>query len=334
MGRRRTKSPTWLPQRVYPHGRQYLYRPPKGKPIPLGLITEPGTCLKRYGEIVGDTGVPPRTLADVIDKYLSEVVVTKSESTQETYRLYCSKLKHGLGHMLPDEVTINDLYAYHSARKAPVRANREITVLGMIYRYAIRWRSATKNPTLGFLYAEELPRERLVTGRERRLFAKHYCPAWLRGYILLKYLTGRRQAEMLKLSTFSEKKDGLAFTIVKKRKVRTITVLWTPRLLIVWNWLKALSRPEKTSMIFWSQRGKTRGAVLSKRGFKSAWQRAQEDWVAAGNTAFWEHDIRGASGSDSLTDERAKELLDHTDVRTTRKHYRRGEQNAKVRALK
>ena len=223
MGRRRTKSPSWLPKRVYPHGQQYLYRPPKGKPIALGPISEPGACLKRYGDIVGDIGKRPVTLGEVIDKYLSEIVPDKASRTQEDYRAYCAKLKHGLGHMLPDEIAITDLYEYHNARKAPTRANREITVLGVIYRHAIRWRAATRTPVTGFLFAEERSRERLVSNRERRLFARHFCPDWLRAYILLKYLTGRRQGEMLKLSAFSEKPDGIAFQILKKRKQRTLS---------------------------------------------------------------------------------------------------------------
>ena len=44
------------------------------------------------------------------------------------------------------------------AREAPVRANREVSILGKIYRFAIKWRAATKNPVLGFIYDEEKPR--------------------------------------------------------------------------------------------------------------------------------------------------------------------------------
>lgn len=333
MGRRRTNSPAWLPKRVYPHGQQYLYHPPAGKPIALGPISDPGACLKRYGELVGDAGKRPRTMGDVIDKYLAEVVITKAPRTQEDYRAYCAKLKHAFGVMIPDEIEITDLYDYHNARAAPVRANREITVLGVIYRHAIRWRAATQNPVNGFLYAEERARERLVTSRERRLFARHYCPDWLRGYILLKYLTGRRQGEMLKLSAFSEKADGITFQILKKRRLRTMTVTWTPKLRIVWEWIKRLPRPENCSMLFWSQRGKTRGQALSARGFKSAWQRAQASWTEAGNETFWEHDIRAAASSKSKSDAEAQELMDHEDVRTTRRSYRRDNQ-VKVRPLR
>lgn len=333
MGRKRTRSPAWLPQRVYPHGLQYLFRPRVGKSVALGPIADPAACLKRYGEIIGRDALTPVTLHDVIVKYRVEILPTKAPRTQIDYAAYCDKLDAGLGHMTPDDVTINDLYDYHNARKAPVRANREITVLGMIYRHAIRWRAATTNPVKDFLYAEEHGRDRLVTGSERRVFARKYCPPWLRGYLLLKYLAGRRQGEMLKLTTFSEKPDGIAFSILKKRKVRTLTITWTPRLRTVWEWLKRLPRPDNTAFLFWSRRGKSRGKVLTASGFKSAWQRAQADWIDGGNTAFWEHDIRGASGSDAASDTAAQELLDHDSVSTTRRSYRRST-TKKVRPLR
>lgn len=329
MGRPRTKSPSWLPKRCYPHRQQILYYPRIGKPVALGPLKDPGACLKKYAEIVVNDSRPRlRNMGDVIDRYLIEIIPKLAPRTQEDYRAYCGKLKFSLGHMEPDDITIADLYAYHDDRRAPIRANREITVLGVIYRHAIRWRAATINPVSGFLFADEKARERAVTGSERRRF-RHHCPDWLQGYLTLKHITGRRQGEMLKLTLFSEKTDGIAFQILKKRKPRILTVRWTPLLRRTWAWLKALSRPEGCPYIFWSTKGATRGQALSSRGFKSAWQRAQEKWIAAGGVPFWEHDLRAASATAAESDERARELLDHGDVRTSRRSYRRGEQKVK-----
>lgn len=323
MGRRRTKTPEWLPKRCTVHRRQILYLTPKGKPIALGLKTDPAGVLRRYRELFGSSSARPRTMGDVIDKYLLEIVPGLAERTQEDYRAYCGKLKTAFAHMLPDEIEITDLYDYHEARGAPVRANREITVLGVIYRHAIRWRAAKASPVLGFLYAEEKDRERDVTGSERRRFLRGYAPKWMRGYIALKFLTGRRQGELLKLGLFSERPAGIAFRILKKRRYREVIVRWSPRLRIVWAWLKALPKPASSTMIFPASRGARRGQGLTARGFKSAWQRAQAKWEAAGNLGFWEHDIRAASATAAESDERARELLDHGSVRVTRK-YRRG----------
>jgi hypothetical protein len=327
VGRPRTKTPSWLPKRVYPHRQQYIFRPLGKKPIPLGPISDPGACLKKYAEIVGPTGTP-RTLGDVIDRYLLEIVPTLAPRTQEDYRAYCGKLRQSLGHMLPDEVTINDLYDYHDARKARVRANREITVLGVIYKHAIRWRAARGNPVSDFLFSAEPPRDRIVSGSERRRFSRAYCPRWLRGYLALKLLTGRRQGELLKLNRFSEKPSGIAFRILKKRKERELIVSWTPRLRKVWKWLLALPRPADKAEIFIGDRG----SPVNARSLKSVWQRAMQRWEASGNTRFWEHDLRAFTAGAAESDERARELLDHGSIAVTRKSYRRT--TAKVRPLR
>jgi hypothetical protein len=210
-----------------------------------------------------------------------------------------------------------------------VRANREITVFGRIYQHAIRWRAATRKPTDGFLYADEKTRDREVTGSERRRFAASYCPDWIRGYLALKHLTGRRQGEILKLGLFSERPEGIAFRILKKRCTREVIIEWTPRLRRVWAWIKQLRRPLTSVMLFHGERGKP----ATVRGFKCAWQRAMAQWEADGNPRFWEHDLRAASASAAESDERARELLDHEDVRTTRRSYRRSRVQ-KIRPLR
>lgn len=326
MGRRR-KTATWLPLRCYIHRKQIIYKPLNAKPIPLGPISDPGACLKKYAEIAGPQGTL-KTLSDVIDRYLIEVVPGLAPRTQEDYRAYCGKLKQGLGHNLPDEVTINDLYDYHDARSAPVRANREITVLGVVYRHAIRWRAARANPVRDFLYSAESGRDRVVGGTERRRFSRGYCPNWLRGYLTLKLLTGRRQGELLKLTLFSEKPSGMAFRILKKRKERELIVSWTPRLRRVWKWLKSLPRPSYSSAMFHGERGRP----VNARSLKSIWQRAMVRWEQDGNHRFWEHDLRAYTAGAAESDERARELLDHGSISTTRKSYRRT--TAKVRPLR
>ena len=72
---------------------------------------------------------------------------------------------------------------------------------------------------------------------------------------------------------------------------------------------------------------------MNARALKSVWQRAMQRWEADGHERFWEHDIRAATSGAAQNDERARELLDHADVRTTRRSYRRAEET-KVRPLR
>jgi integrase len=324
MGRRRTKSPHWLPKRVYPHGAQLLYRPRIGKPIPLGPISDVSACLAKYGRLVGEQPTP-RTVTDVLDRYLTEIVPTKKPRTQEHYRTYVANLRRAFGHMSPEEISKADLYAYHEARKAPVRANREISTFGQIFRHAIRWRAATVNPVEGFLYAEEHPRTREVTLTELRRFNR-MVPRWLRVYCLLKLLTGLRQSDLLQLGQMNvdELRGLLRVNVGKTRgnKVKVMEFRLTWALRAVLRAAAALPRPKTQTLFFISQRGKTRGQALSQRGFKSAWQRAQMAWAAAGGAPFVEHDLRASAAQEAS--KRAADLLGHDSDRPTKKHYLRG----------
>jgi len=147
--------------------------------------------------------------------------------------------------------------------------------------------------------------------------------------LALKLLTGRRQGELLKLTLFSEKPAGIAFRILKKRKERELIVSWTPRLRTVWKWLKSLPRPLHSAAVFHGERLRR---PVNARSLKSVWQRAMAKWQDDGNVKFWEHDLRAYTANRSVSDEAARELLDHTSVQTTRRHYRTKDQ--KVRPLR
>lgn len=241
--------------------------------------------------------------------------------TQADYREYVGKLRHAFGHMLPDDVTQPDLYAYHEARRAPVRANREITILGRIYSHAIRWRAATRNPVDGFLYAAEPKRERAVSLAELRAFNRA-APRWLRVYLLLKLLTGLRQGDLLRLGAHSVDRERGLLRVRAGKTGRTLEFRLTWALRACIRAAEALPRPREQLLWFCSQKGATRGQALTARGFKSAWARAMAAWLTAGGEHFREHDVRAATADHAAR--RAADLLGHESERVTKKHYLRG----------
>ena len=123
----------------------------------------------------------------------------KKPRMQPDYREYIANLHKAFGHMAPDDVTKTQLYEYHEARCAPVRANREVSVLGSIYAYSIKWRAGTTNPIEGSLYAEEKARDHEVSLTELRKVNRDHAPQWLRVFCLLKPLTGLRQQDLLQI---------------------------------------------------------------------------------------------------------------------------------------
>lgn len=240
------------------------------------------------------------------------------------------------GRMQATSVDGNHVAGYLARRKdkkgnpALTRANREIAFLSAAYGWAQSRRLVRLNPCDGVPRNETADRDRYVRHDERRRFAKDCCPDWLRAYILLKYLTGLRQTNMLALRRQDVTGRGLVASIAKKRGKKQAIFQWTWALRTVVNWLLAQERREGVASIYLFP---TRdGSRYTAAGFKSAWQRSMAKWEAAGGERFWEHDIRAKAGSDSESTGAAQELLQHASRAVTEKHYRRAP--AKVRPLR
>jgi integrase len=215
---------------------------------------------------------------------------------------------------------------------APVRANREIALLASAYRRDV---SLDFNPCDGVPRNPENERTRYVTHWERRTFAKRCCPEWLRAYLLLKYLTGLRMADMLRLSHSSAGSSGLLVPIGKSRERKVLEFRWTRALRIATAVYLLLPATH------WWGRDHSQNVTTTRpparlprtSGFKSAWRRAMTKWKAMGHEPFREHDIRAKTASDDP--DYAQTRLAHSSKNTTDKHYLRGPAKVKrVRPLK
>lgn len=142
MGRRR-KSRLDLPQRVYFDHGIYFFVPPNGPKVNLGR--ELPLALAKWAGLVA----PPTkltTISHLMDRYLLEVAPRKSQRTYADNKIEIGLLRKVFGHMAPDDVLPQDIYAYMDARGARIRANREKSLLSHIFSMAIRWGAAKDNP--------------------------------------------------------------------------------------------------------------------------------------------------------------------------------------------
>ena len=325
MGRHR-KSHHELPKRVYRHGTSYIFVPLNGKPINLG--SELVTALAKYAQLI-DPVREFRTMGEVIDGYMRDVAPLKAPRTYKDNLVEAKNLKAVFGNILPEQLVAKPsyIYRYRRERGAPVRANREISLLSSIFSYAIEQGAVESNPCKMVRRAAgtEKKRTRYVDHWERRKFAKEYCPKWLRAYILLKYLIGLRQADMLKLGKQHMNERGISIKTGKTGK--PMHFRWTRVLRIVVGVILADRRRQDTMQLFVSRRAKP----LKQSGFKSQWQRSMQAWEKDGHERFWEHDIRAKMVSDSKTIAEAQERAGHDSARTTMS-YRRAP--VKVRPLR
>jgi integrase len=336
MGRRRATD-LHLPQRVYRSRGSFFYVAPSGQWHPLGREWN-RVAKDRWIELT--TGQAAQgTVAELLNAFLkhAEDLVRagkRSPRTLEGNELEVKTLKLVFGRMGYANVTRKHVAAFlrqrtdRDGKPAPVRANREAALLSSAYAWAMGdpQFEVAENPCYGVRRNQESPRTRYLQTVELQRFVRGFTPRWLRCYILLKRLTGLRQGDMLKLGRQNVTSRGLEIKTGKTGKALRFS--WTRSLRVAIDSILALPRPVPSLYFFTSRYG----TQLSAFGFKSAWQRAMNAYEASGHERFWEHDIRGKTGSDASSLARAQELLGHNSNSTTSRHYRRAP--ASVRPFK
>lgn len=221
-----------LPERVYFKHGAYYYVTPANKWVRLGHTED--LALAEYSRLAAAPDALS-TMSKVFDKYLIEVVPLKAERTQQDNRKELANLRAVFGAMRPVDVKPRHVAQYLSVRKAKVRGNREVALLSHIFKKALNWGVVEMNPCHGIERNEEQPRDRLVTDQELATF-KTYCPTWLVNYLDLKYLTGLRQSDLLRLTHNSVTSRGLELQIrksgrgVKRRGMSRVIFTITPEL--------------------------------------------------------------------------------------------------------
>lgn len=318
MGRPR-KHNKQLPERLY-------FRPPSyyfvdyvtDKWVNLGR-----DYVKAMAEYASRTAndQPCITVGDMIDRYLREIASLKAPRTYSDNLIEAKGLRRVFGQVPLTDVTTQDVYKYLDGRgkKARVRANREITLLTSMFKKAERWGdiSHSDNPCVGIEKHKEVARKRYITDLEFVAFKKHAGP-FIAAYMDVKYLTGLRQADLLKLRLSDLKEDGIHVIIGKSGK--QLIIEWNDTLRAAIKTARKLTRPVRGLFVFSNRRGQQ----YTGSGFRSIWQRRMRSALADGilDERFTEHDIRAKTASDTERGH-ATELLAHADARTTDRIYRR-----------
>lgn len=335
---RRRKIAKHLPEGLYQHGKGYrmrVYDPVTGKPGWEPLGRDLAAALTKYAQI---KHLPSQgTLGAAIKRYMDEVLPHLAQSTQRTEKPRLATLDRVFGHMAPDHVTQRDLYQYLDARPK-VAGNREIARLGAVYKKAIRWGIATRNPCIGLERNREEARDRYVTDEEFatslsvalwRAFAGERSAVMVYAVMRLEELTGRRESDLLRIRRSDLSTEGIYFKEGKTGK--RVLVEWSDELSQAVEAIKGLCRPvDCTSMWLIPNRD---GGKCSEQSFNQAWQRLRPWLSMMGVEPFQPRDVRAKHATDF--DEQggdATDQLGHSGSAVTRKHYLR--KPRKVRPLR
>jgi integrase/recombinase XerD len=275
--------------------------------------------------------------SSLIDHFIDALWLEEglAKNTLEAYRrdlkLYAAWL-HGSGSMGIEQTTEANLQAYFAARHAASKAttaNRRLTVFKRFFRWALRERHISADPTLKLLTAKQplrVPKTLTEADVERLLAAPDVESAiGLRDRAMLElmYASGLRVSELVGLKTHNlSMSDHVLRTFGKGSKERLV-----PFGEVASDWLARYvreGRPEllkgkQTEDLFVSVRGAKSGETMSRVAF---WQIIKKHARAAQIDApLSPHTLRHAFATHLLNhgaDLRAVQmLLGHADISTT-----------------
>lgn len=356
MPRPRLKSNTGLPKGWRLKNGAYRYQVPKaerhrwdgkaeftlGKTLPEAYVV--------WSERIGPQSNAGKTVADLLDRYLLEVVPTKKPATQTTDKRIIPILRKRFGHMAvkgPGSPEPRHVYEYVTKRKDPdgrpalTRAHREMAVFSHALTWAVMWGWRAKNP-----FKDEVRLERQLQPKGRReryvedweiieaLSLKPYrkrgsvlmCQAWIR----LKLANiGLRATDMLLLKVTDA--DAIGITVKPSKTEnstgRVQTFEWNPVRRHAWDMALAARPIDIGPYVFCNSAGEPffKEETGTASGFESIWQRFMTRLLRETNlkARFAERDLRAKVGSDQESIERAQRILGHEDPRVTAGHYRR-----------
>lgn len=208
------------------------------------------------------------------------------------------------------------------AETAPRRAKMEYSTMQQIYRWAIRYGYANRNPASDLWTPPERPRDRYVTHEELDTFCR-LNPDWGGPMALLGYALGQRLGDILAL-TYDNKQ--LVFKTQKTKKRAVIEM--TPYLRSLIETLNP--QIQEGELIIKNANGDPYNAV----SFGHRWRRCMNRFIAAGGERFTFHDLKAKFVTDSQTLglDPVKQAL-HDSPKTTQ-IYLRNRETTEVESLR
>lgn len=273
------------------------------------------------------------TIGELIVRYMAEVSPKKAPRTHKDEIASAKLLADVFGKMNPSDLRPVHVAKYLDMRgkTAPVRANREKSLLSHMFSMAMRWGIVDSNPCRGVARNTETPRDRFVTDTELADFCKYSEEQGETGKLLaetarLAYLTGQRRGDLLKLRLDQLTDDGILITQAKTRA--RVLIEWTPLLRQCVSNLRALPRPVSGMFLICNRSGQP----YTDSGFKAMWGRVMATWGEAGNIRFTFHDLRAKAITRMVEDGRqARDLSGHkTDAMVNKVYDRRSIKKSKA----
>lgn len=323
MGRKRTKHPG-LPKHVRPQSGAYHYEDPvTRKWTRLAPLDDYAGMLTALARVLA-ANAPTNTIETLWAKYQIDELPSLAAKTQQNRRNDMKRPLAVFGKMAPQAIEPHHAWTYWKKRGETEQAKHEIRAMSALLTYARRVGArTTDNPwfKLGLVVADQTPRPYVT---DANFFAVRDIAPPMLGYMMdAAWCAGLDGATLRMLERKHITETGLLFERPKTRKKKGGSLQQIDGQDLV-DIIKAALRlaPQVRRFIFCARGGKP----FTANGLQTAWQRLIRKAIKLGRLAAADryslHDLRGKAGSEAETDEKAKDLLGHADLKVTRRHYR------------
>lgn len=306
MGRPR-KHDTHLPKYVYKRGSAYYYE--KGASVRLG-----GDLMSALNAYASMFETPDGGMGALIEQAFPTITAKVKPNTKKQYRIACNHLKRKFAEFAPQEVRQRHVAKMKlQMEDKPNMANRCLSVLRLIFAYAVEMQILDDNPAVGVKPYDEAKRKRLISPAEFAAIYEHAGPR-LRIIMDLLYLTGQRVTDVLGIRMSDISPEGIYFQ-QRKTDARLI-VQWNPDLEEVVARAKALQGSVRTLTLLCNKRRK----APDYSTVKIEWNKAV---ALSGVLDATLRDLRAMSGT--AVDAQGKDataLLGHTSKKRTEVYLR------------
>jgi len=156
-------------------------------------------------------------------------------------------------------------------REAPIQANREVSLLSVIFSFGLQWGYVERNPCTGVRRHTEKGRDRYITDEEF-VAVQNIAGDFLSAMMEFAYITAMRKSDILTLRLDQITAEGVFVRQGKTSKRQLFT--WIADLRCGVDRAKSLPRPVRGLHLFCNRRGQP----YTVTGFNAMWNRVQVKW--------------------------------------------------------
>jgi integrase len=298
-----------LPPCVYHrHGAYYLVKAGKW----TRLAAELPAALTEYARLHQQ---PSGGMAQLIEEAMPHILKGKADNTIKQYKVAARRLQEILAEFAPTQVTPRHIAQIRRSMSSTYSvANRTITVLRLVFDYALEEQLVESNPCVGIKrIAQNIRTRRILPGEYQAIRAK--ATPLLQVVMDLCYLTGQRIGDVLTIKRADLHDDGIY--IEQQKTGARLMVAWTPELRAATDQAKALH-------------GGVAGMTYLLKGVRKqapTYHMIWKQWTMACTAAGVEdaniHDLRAMSGTEAEAQGHDPQaLLGHTDRKMTERYLR------------